>query len=84
MGSRITQAEIERMTTSRVAELIKYLIESKQATTETEALETLQNLRTYRYLLLPATDFYWKSIENIIYLVEMEIVGNDEEWDLNA
>ena len=84
MGNEITQAEIDRMTSSRVAALIKHLIKTKQATNESEALEILENLRTYRYLLLPATDFFWKSIENLIYLVEMEIAGNDEEWDLNA
>ena len=84
MGSRITQAEIERMTSNRVAALIKCLVNSKQALNEIEALEILTKLKTYKYLLLPNTDFFWKSVENLIYLVEMEIAGNDEEWELNA
>lgn len=84
MNNRITQAEIERMITSRVEALIKHLIDSKQAMNEIVALEILTNLKTYKYLLLPYTDFYWKSVENLIYLFEMEIAGNDEEWDLNA
>ena len=84
MDRNITQIEFEFMVKSRIDELIKYLIDIDIVRDEIDADNFLSNTKTYKYLTSIEFNFYWKSIENLVYLLKMEIQNNDEEWNLNA
>lgn len=82
--SDLSKAEIDVMINRRVNALKLYLLLNKIVKTEDEAIKKLFDTKTYQYLKRADTNFFWKSEENIVYLLAMELENNEEEWYLNA
>ena len=70
--------EIRKMQERRETNLIDYLSKTKTNNDKDKAKLLLQTTKTYTCLHLIDTDFYWKSSEELKYLIDKEL-GNDIE-----
>lgn len=73
--------EIRKMQERRETNLIDYLSKTKTNNDKDKAKLLLQTTKTYTCLRLIDTDFYWKSSEELKYLIDKELGNDIEAWE---
>ncbi len=73
--------EIRKMQERRENSLIDYLAKTKTNNDKNKAKLLLQTTKTYTCLRLIDTDFYWKSGEELNYLIDKELGNDIEAWE---
>ena len=73
--------EIRKMQERREINLIEYLAKTRTDKDLGKAKLLLQTTKTYTCLKLIDTDFYWKSFEELRYLLEKELDKDVQAWE---
>lgn len=82
MGN-IDNITVRNMQKRRVKELVKTLHKRYKVNLD-DAYKMLMNTMTYQELMKPETDFYWKSMEELKYLLSKELENNFQAWKAQA
>lgn len=74
----------ENMLRKRIAILIDCIATEKTNGDRDKAVEIMYKSKTYKCLKDVETGFYLKSVNEIRYLMRMELAGNEEKWNIQA
>lgn len=76
-----TVYEIKKMLESRKNKLIEYIAKKRTKRNLDKAKDIFHSTKTYTYLCIIDSDFYWKSFEELCYLVDRELDGDISAWE---
>ena len=78
---KVEKGKIELMQKERAKIMLKYLTTKITNGNIEEATKRMYTTKTFAYLKDIDSDFYWKSEEEILYLLQQELQGNMKAWE---
>lgn len=79
-GNFVSDYDIYDMKMSRIFFLLNYLTKNIVKGNTNKALSLLYSSKTFEYLQKTETNFWWKSEEELKYLLTQELNGNMSAW----
>lgn len=73
--------EIKNMQEHREDELIEHIAKNRTNNDFDKAKELLHTSKTYNCLQIIDSEFYWKSCEELFYLIDRELDGDVVAWE---
>lgn len=81
---KVSVTDIRKMQKRRKNKLLLFLCENVTNNDIDKAVSILYNSKTFECLMNKETDFYWKSYEELYFLMAKELAGDIIAWEKQA